>query len=255
MKVYSLNVASPEKVIFNNKELVTSIFKKPVNTKLFLSKKGLENDKQADLTSHGGKYKALYGYSYEHYSYWGQFLEKDFSKEYGLVGENLTISTFDEKEVNSILEIGCGYGVSTWFLKDKFKSVTGLDISDNAIKSAKKIFPEIDFVKSDVMQYFDENPEKKFDVILSCYGPPVDLEKIMRHCKYFVRVGYRPKKISGATFKMTEKMQGLQLGFSTTVVSDEFKKNKISRLYFKYYFTPFFIRNLIDSFTKKFIPL
>ncbi len=60
MKVYSLNVASPEKVIFNNKELVTSIFKKPVNTKLFLSKKGLENDKQADLTSHGGKYKALY---------------------------------------------------------------------------------------------------------------------------------------------------------------------------------------------------
>ena len=97
MKVYSLNVASPEKVIFNNKELVTSIFKKPVNTKLFLSKKGLENDKQADLTSHGGKYKALYGYSYEHYSYWGQFLEKDFSKEYGLVGENLTISTFDEK--------------------------------------------------------------------------------------------------------------------------------------------------------------
>ena len=39
MKVYSLNVASPEKVIFNNKELVTSIFKKPVNTKLFLSKK------------------------------------------------------------------------------------------------------------------------------------------------------------------------------------------------------------------------
>ncbi len=99
MKVYSLNVASPEKVIFNNKELVTSIFKKPVNTKLFLSKKGLENDKQADLTSHGGKYKALYGYSYEHYSYWGQFLEKDFSKEYGLVGENLTISTFDEKEV------------------------------------------------------------------------------------------------------------------------------------------------------------
>lgn len=162
---------------------------------------------------------------------------------------------FDEKEVNSILEIGCGYGVSTWFLKDKFESVTGLDISDNAIKSAKKIFPEIDFVKSDVMQYFDENPEKKFDVILSCYGPPVDLEKIMRHCKYFVRVGYRPKKISGATFKMTEKMQGLQLGFSTTVVSDEFKKNKISRLYFKYYFTPFFIRNLIDSFTKKFIPL
>ena len=96
MKVYSLNVASPEKVIFNNKELVTSIFKNQL-TQNFSYQKILRNDKQADLTSHGGKYKALYGYSYEHYSYWGQFLEKDFSKEYGLVGENLTISTFDEK--------------------------------------------------------------------------------------------------------------------------------------------------------------
>ena len=64
MKVYSLNVASPEKVIFN-KRLVTSIFKKQLTLNFFYRK--FKNDKQADLTSHGGKYKALYGYSYEHY--------------------------------------------------------------------------------------------------------------------------------------------------------------------------------------------
>ena len=75
------------------------------------------------------------------------------------------------------------------------------------------------------------------------------------HSKSFSRVGYRPKKISGAIFKMNEKYKGLQLAFSTTVVSDEFKKNKIHRSYFKFYFTPFFFTNLIDSITKKFIPL
>jgi 2-polyprenyl-3-methyl-5-hydroxy-6-metoxy-1,4-benzoquinol methylase len=161
---------------------------------------------------------------------------------------------FDKKNVNSILEIGCGYGVSTWFLKDKFKNTTGLDISENAISTAQKIWPEIDFVKSDVMEYFKNNPDKLFDVILSCDGPPVDMEKIMKHCKYFVRVGYRPKTISGAIFKMTEKLTGLQLAFSTTVVSEDFKKNIIKTGYLKYYFTPYFFRNLTDSITKKYFP-
>ncbi len=162
---------------------------------------------------------------------------------------------FDNKKVDSILEIGCGYGVSTWFLNDKFKNVIGLDVSENAILTANKIFPEIEFVKSDVMNFFRENPDKKFDVILSCYGPPIDLDVIMKHCKYFVRVGYRPKKIMGALFKMNEKHLGLQLAFSTTVVSEEFKKNKIGINYFKYYLTPFFFENLINSIKKKFIPL
>jgi len=162
---------------------------------------------------------------------------------------------FDEKNVSSILEIGCGYGVSTWIIQDKFIDTTGLDISKNAIDTANKLFPEINFVKSDVSEYFKQNPDKKFDVILSCYGPPINLEEIMKHCKYFVRVGYRPKKINGAIFKMDEKYRGLQLAFSTTVVSDEFKKNIIHKSYFKFYLTPFFFRNLIDSITKKFIPL
>ena len=166
---------------------------------------------------------------------------------------------FDNKDVSSILEIGCGYGVSTWILKDKFKEAVGLDISENAISCAKKIFPEVDYVKSDVMEYLKQNPDKKFDVILSCYGPPVDLNEIMKHCKYFVRVGYRPKSINGAIFKMSEKQKGLQLAFSTTVVSEEFLSNKISKSYFKYYFSTFFLRNLCDSTgitgSKKFVPL
>lgn len=96
MKILSVNISEPKKILFNGKTLVTSIFKQPVNECLELNKLGLQGDKQADLNSHGGQHKALYLYSYIHYKYWGNILNKDFSKDYGLVGENFTVDDFDE---------------------------------------------------------------------------------------------------------------------------------------------------------------
>ncbi len=160
----------------------------------------------------------------------------------------------DEKNVSSMLEIGCGFGLGTWILNDKFTDVTGLDISKNAIDTANKLFPEINYVQNDIENYFKENPDKKFDVILSCDGPPVDSKEILKYCKYFVRIGYRPSKISGALFNMTEKYVGLQLNYSTTIVSDDFRKNKISKKYFKYFVTPFYAKYFFDAFRKKYFP-
>ena len=40
--------------------------------------------------------------------------------------------------------------------------------------------------------------KENFDVILSCDGPQIDEKEIIKHCKYFVRVGYRPKSLFGA---------------------------------------------------------
>ena len=48
---------------------------------------------------HGGFDKAVYGYSFEHYKTWGERLQREFT-EFGLVGENLTIGSFDESEIN-----------------------------------------------------------------------------------------------------------------------------------------------------------
>ena len=98
MKILSINISLPKKILFNNKTLNTSIYKKPIDGKVSISKKGIEGDKQADLKSHGGVNKAVYAYSYNHYIYWGRLLKNDFSKNYGLIGENLTINNFDEKE-------------------------------------------------------------------------------------------------------------------------------------------------------------
>ena len=99
MKILSINTSPPKKINFKNKIVNTSIFKEPKNDELSVTKNGLEGDRQADLLAHGGINKAIYAYSYKHYEYWGNFLRKDFSEEYGLVGENLTIDDFDEKNI------------------------------------------------------------------------------------------------------------------------------------------------------------
>ena len=99
MKILSINVSEPQKVTFNGKELITSIYKKPVSNKVTVSSQGIEGDRQADLTVHGGYDKAVYAYSYTHYQKWSEKLNSDF-KEYGLVGENLTIDDFNEDKIN-----------------------------------------------------------------------------------------------------------------------------------------------------------
>ena len=99
MKILSVNVSEPKKVIFNGKELITSIYKKPVSKRVRVTSQGIEGDRQADLSVHGGFDKAVYGYSFEHYKTWGERLQREFT-EFGLVGENLTISSFDESEIN-----------------------------------------------------------------------------------------------------------------------------------------------------------
>ena len=99
MKILSVNVSEPQKVIFNGKELITSIYKKPISKKVMVTSQGIEGDRQADLSVHGGYDKAVYGYSFNHYKLWGERLNKEFT-DFGLVGENLTIDNFDENEVN-----------------------------------------------------------------------------------------------------------------------------------------------------------
>ena len=99
MKILSINVSEPQKVIFNGKELITSIYKKPIDGSVDVSDVGISGDRQADLKVHGGYDKAVYAYSYKHYKKWSDEMGTEY-KDYGLVGENLTIDDFDEKLIN-----------------------------------------------------------------------------------------------------------------------------------------------------------
>ena len=99
MKLISLNVARPRLAVYQGATINTGIFKKPVSGRIALRKLNLDGDRQADLTVHGGPYKAVYAYPSEHYEYWRQQLpEMDLS--WGMFGENLTTEGLKEEELH-----------------------------------------------------------------------------------------------------------------------------------------------------------
>jgi len=89
MRIISLNVGQPRLVPYAGGEALTGIFKEPVEGPLFLRHLNLDGDRQADLTVHGGRNKALYAYASEHYSFWRQELP-GMDLPWGMFGENLT---------------------------------------------------------------------------------------------------------------------------------------------------------------------
>ncbi len=99
MKIISLNVARPRLTVYHGETINTGIFKKPVFGRIALRTLNLEGDQQADLTVHGGPYKAVYAYPSEHYEYWrGQLPGIDLP--WGMFGENFTTEGLAEDELH-----------------------------------------------------------------------------------------------------------------------------------------------------------
>ena len=69
---------------------------------------------------------------------------------------------------NSILDLGCGPGNSTKILKDKFPTakIIGADNSDEMLKKARELYPDIEFIYLDANGDLNEVNEK-FDIVFS----------------------------------------------------------------------------------------
>jgi MOSC domain-containing protein YiiM len=89
MKIVSLNVGVPREVLWHGRSVTTGIYKEPVAGRVALRKLNLDGDRQADLTVHGGEYKAVYCYPVEHYEYWRKELQGR-ELPMGMFGENFT---------------------------------------------------------------------------------------------------------------------------------------------------------------------
>lgn len=99
MKLISLNVSLPRLVEYNGEPVATGVFKEPVPGPLMLRTLNLDGDRQADLSVHGGKTKAVYAYPSEHYEFWKTQLP-DVSLPFGMFGENFTTEGLFEDGVN-----------------------------------------------------------------------------------------------------------------------------------------------------------
>ncbi len=89
MKIVSLNTGLPREVEWHGITVSTGIFKQPVEGRVPLRKLNLDGDRQADLTVHGGEFKAVYCYPLIHYDYWKQELP-GHELPMAIFGENFT---------------------------------------------------------------------------------------------------------------------------------------------------------------------
>jgi MOSC domain-containing protein YiiM len=99
MKVVSVNVGLTREVLWHGHSVTTGIFKEPVAGRVALRELNLDGDRQADLSVHGGKYKAVYSYPLEHYGYWRKELP-GHELPMGMFGENFTTDGLLEESVH-----------------------------------------------------------------------------------------------------------------------------------------------------------
>jgi len=99
MKIVSLNVGLPREVTWHGRVVNTGIFKSPVEGRVALRTLNLDGDRQADLSVHGGEYKAVYCYPVEHYAYWKKELPGR-ELPLGVFGENFTTEGMGENSVH-----------------------------------------------------------------------------------------------------------------------------------------------------------
>jgi|SRR5579863_1691082 len=94
-------------MVYKGATINTGIFKQPVAGPTPLRTLNLDGDRQADLSVHGGPYKAVYAYPAEHYAFWRDELP-DMNFAWGTFGENFTTENLAEADlhIGDRLQIG-----------------------------------------------------------------------------------------------------------------------------------------------------
>jgi MOSC domain-containing protein YiiM len=107
MKLAALSIGQPRTVETPRGDVLTSIFKTPVQGPRKVVRHNVDGDRQSDLTVHGGPQKAVYAYAAEHYSFWHHALPES-EIGFGAFGENLTVEGLLESAVHigDLVEIG-----------------------------------------------------------------------------------------------------------------------------------------------------
>jgi len=112
VKLVSVNTGLPREVKWHGRAVTTGIFKEPVERRVALRKLNLDGDRQADLTVHGGEFKAVYCYSLGHYEYWKKELPGR-QLPMGMFGENFTIDGGKDEPLEESVHLGDRFSIGT----------------------------------------------------------------------------------------------------------------------------------------------
>lgn len=91
--VISVNVGRPRSVEWFGRQVMTAIWKHPVDGPVAVEGINFDGDDQADRRVHGGAAKSVYAYAIEDYRWWSELLGEPLAP--GTFGENLTLESID----------------------------------------------------------------------------------------------------------------------------------------------------------------
>lgn len=112
MQIVATNIGEKRRVRWGVRYYSTGIFKYPSASPIFLGSEDVVGDDVVDRKYHGGIDKACYIYSADFYASWKeQFPHLEW--DYGMFGENLTLSDCDEKNI----KIGDQYAIGDVLLE------------------------------------------------------------------------------------------------------------------------------------------
>ena len=133
-------------------------------------------------------------------------------------------------------------------MSDLTKRFIAIDHDTMNLKIAKKIFTEVEFVQANAYEYLNKVPAGKFDLLLSVFGPQIDVGFAKSKFNKYIYVGRWPnitteikeKKLSRAEIRKKilighHRLGGKHLSFNTTIVCN--KQKGFQSTYPYYYFT------------------
>lgn len=107
MKIISTNIGESVEINYHGKIEKTGMYKYAVDQAIYLGKDDVAKDSVIDRRYHGGADKACYWYSEKQYEFWKEKFP-NLVWDFGMFGENLTISELDESKIKigDVFQVG-----------------------------------------------------------------------------------------------------------------------------------------------------
>lgn len=137
------------------------------------------------------------------------------------------ILKYSKIPVETLLNLGCGGGHVDWTLKKYFR-ITGVDISQDMLRLAKKLNPEVTYLKGDMRKY---RLKKKFDAVL--IHDSINYMLTEKDLKLVFGTGYMYLKPGGVLITFVEqhgRLKQNKVDFSTH------KKDNIEITFIEHYY-------------------
>lgn len=98
---------------------------------------------------------------------------------------------FDETETVSVLDIGCGVGKYHQLLTPNFKSISGIDVSEDSIKIAKTNNPNVSYeiYQGQTLPYADNTFELTYTICVMHHVPPTQWNNFAKEMMRITKPG------------------------------------------------------------------